>query len=256
MTILFPVGTAALGPRAFGMIVGGPVANLAAAGVITALPFEKDVFSATFVVWSFLIGTANLVPFRRGAFVSDGRRLMTLLVAPAQARRWLAMIVLTTELYDGVPPESLSREFIATATADVDEPIATVAAHVIAYLTFFHQHDDAAAADALEVCLSQTAHTPEMIRQSLMCEAAIFQGRRRARADLAKAWLDDVPLTTVIPGIRQQAEAAVLEARGDKEGARRAIDAAEVSLRERPEEPTKELSLRLLRRWRNDLEGA
>lgn len=54
-----------------------------------------------------------------------------------------------------------------------------------------------------------------------MCEAAVFQARRRGRADLAEAWLEDVPAATAIPGNREHAEAAILEARGDREGARR-----------------------------------
>jgi hypothetical protein len=256
MTTLFPVGTTALGPRAFGMLVGGPVANLATAGVITVLAFEKDLFWASFVLWCVMIGMGNLVPFRRGSFVSDGGRIVTLVADPTRARRWLAMIALTTELHDGVPPESLSPEFIATAIAECDESAETVAAHLLAYLTRFHQHDDARAADALEICLSYAGHLPEAIRESLMCEAAVFQARRRGRADLAEAWLEDVPAATAIPGNREHAEAAILEARGDREGARRTLDDAEVLLHARPEAPLRDLSLRLLRRWKADLERA
>jgi len=256
MTTLFPVGTTALGPRAFGMVVGGPAANLAAAGVIAGLAFEKNLFWASFVLWSVVIGIGNLVPFRRGTFVSDGGRIVTLVAHPALARRWLAMIALTTELNDGVPPESLSPEFIATAIAERDEPGDTVAAHVLAYLKRFHQHDDVGAAEALELCLSYAAHLPEAIRESLMCEAAVFQARRRRRADLAEAWLEDVPAPTAIPANRQFAEAAILEAKGDWKGARRALDDAEVLLHDGPEAPMRDLSLRLLRRWKADLERA
>jgi hypothetical protein len=87
-----------------------------------------------------------------------------------------------------------------------------------------------------------------------MCEAAVFQARRRTRGDLAEAWLGDVPSETTIPGIRQQAEAAILEVKGDVPGARRTLDGVEALLRNRPNSSTRELSPRLLRRWKADLE--
>jgi hypothetical protein len=52
-----------------------------------------------------------------------------------------------------------------------------------------------------------------------MAEAAIFQGRRRRRADLAEQWVADMPAKTEIPWLRRWSEAAILEARGDVDGA-------------------------------------
>jgi hypothetical protein len=256
MTTLFPVGTRRLGPRAFGMLVGGPAANLATAGAIALLPLDQGVTSGSLVFWSLMLGTMNLVPFRRGTFTSDGRRIVTLLRHPPEAQRWLAVLALTAELNDGVQPESLSSDFIAAAIAVRDESLDTFAAHILAYLTRFHRHDDARAADALEICLSHAEHLPEAIRESLMCEAAVFQARRRARPDLAEAWLADTPPRTAFPGIREQAEAAILEARGNRSGARRTLEGVEALLHDRPDAPGRDLSLRLLRRWKADLERA
>jgi hypothetical protein len=256
MASLFPVGTARLGPRALGMLAAGPAANLTTAGVIAWLPFDKGPFSASLLFWSAIMGLMNLASFRRGTFSSDGRRILALLRDPPQAQRWLAVIALNAELNNGVAPEALSSDFLATATAVRDDSFDTISAHVMAYLSRFCQHDDAGAADALEVCLSHAGVASAGVREGLMCEAAVFQARRRGRADLAEAWRADVPAQTTIPGIRQQADAAILEARGDRAGALRTIEEVEALLRGRPDLPARELSLRLLARWKADLEQA
>jgi len=254
MASLFPVGTARLGPRALGMLAAGPAANLATAGVIAWLPFDEGFFSGSLLFWSVLMGTMNLVSFRRGTFSSDGRRILALLRDPPQAQRWLAVIALNAELHNGVWPEALSSDFLAAAIAVCDDSFDTLSAHALAYLVRFHQHDDAAAADALEVCLSHAGFASDPIRESLVCEAAVFQARRRGRADLAEAWLEDCPAQTAIPGVRRPADAAILEARGDRAGALQTIEEAEALLHGRPDFPGRELSLRLFARWKAELE--
>ena len=254
MASLFPVGTSRLGPRALGMLAGGPAANLVTAGGIAWLPFDKGPFSGSLLFWSAVMGTMNLASFRRGTFSSDGRRILALLRDPPQAQRWLAVIALNAELSNGVPPEALSSDFLATATAVRDDSFDTLSAYVLAYLARFYQHDDARAADALEVCLSHAGLASGPIRESLMCEAAVFQARRRGRADLAEAWRADVPAQTTLPGIRQMADAAILEATGDRAGALRTIEAVEALLRGRPDLPGRELSFRSLARWKADLD--
>jgi hypothetical protein len=163
MATLFPVGTGRLSARALGMLVGGPAANLATAGVIIGLPFDKGFFCGSLAFWSLIMGTMNLVSFRRGTSVSDGRRIVTLLRHPPQAQRWLAVLALTAELDDGVQPESLSPDFIAAAIAVRDDSFETVVGHIFAYLTRFRQHDDARAADALEICLASRGYAQSWI---------------------------------------------------------------------------------------------
>jgi hypothetical protein len=253
MATLFPVGTDRLSQRSAGMVLGGPAANLVAAGVVMALPFEKGPLFVSFVFWCLILGTMNLVSFRRGSFASDGRRILMLLRDPPQAERWLAILTLNAELSEGVEPEALSPDFIAKAIAVRDDSFDTVSAHVLAYLVRFFQHDDAGAADALEICLRHAGSAPPAIREALMCEAGVFQARRRGRGDLAQAWLADVPPRTELPGIRQQVEAAILEAAGDRAGASRKLDEVETILRDRPDGGQRDLALRLLRRWRSDL---
>lgn len=69
---LIPVGTGRLGPRAFGMLAGGPAANLATAGVIVGLGLDKGSFCGPLVFCSVIVGTMNLVPFRRGTIPGMG----------------------------------------------------------------------------------------------------------------------------------------------------------------------------------------
>ena len=183
MATLFPVGTERLSQRAVGLLLGGPGSNLAAAAVILALPFDKGPFFVSVVFWCLILGTMNLVSFRRGSFASDGRRILMLLRHPAQAERWLAILTLNAELSEGVEPESMSADFIAKAIAVRDDSFDTVSAHVLAYLARFFQHDDARAAGALEICLSHAGSAPPAIREALMCEAASLSGpAARARS--------------------------------------------------------------------------
>jgi hypothetical protein len=56
------------------------------------------------------------------------------------------------------------------------------------------------------------------MRAGLISEAAVFQARRRKRADFAEKWLADLPAQTPFPWFRSGAEAAIREARDDLEG--------------------------------------
>jgi hypothetical protein len=253
MVSMFPVGFARLRPRALGMLAAGPAANLVTALAIALLPFDKGWFSGLLGLCSGCIGAINLIPFQRGTFKSDGCRIVTLVRHPQEGRRWLAILALNAELADGVAPESLSPHFLSAAAAVGDDSFDTLAGHLLVYLNRFYRRDDAGAADALETCLEQAGRMPEPIRESLICEAAVFQGRRRGRADLAELWLADIPPEPTFPGIRLQAEAAILEARGDRAGARQLVEQVEALVADRANLPARELSLRLLQRWRNEL---
>jgi len=254
MVSMFPVGFTRLRLRALGMLAAGAAANLVTALAIVLLPFDKGWFSGLLGLCCGCIGAINLIPFQRGTFKSDGGRIVALVRRPQEGRRWLAILALNAELADGVAPESLSPDFVNAAAAVRDDSFDTIAGHLLVYLSRFYRRDDAGASDALEVCLERAGTMPQPIRESLMCEAAVFQGRRRMRADLAESWLEDIPPETTFPGIRLQAEAAILEARGDRSGARQLIEQVEALLTDRPNLPARDLSLRLLRRWRSELD--
>src|SRR4029450_13685277 len=77
-----------------------------------------------------------------------------------------------------------------------------------------HRHEDDEAAERLETCLAHSGHAAPVVREALMSDAAVFQARRRKRADLAAQWLAEIPVKTQNPWLRSRAEAAILESNG------------------------------------------
>jgi hypothetical protein len=242
-----------LAARSAVMIAGGPLTNLLSAVVVSVLPFAKGPWSIMFVLISVVIGGSNLLPFRGRGVVSDGHRLLMLLRDRARAERWLASLKLTNDLVDGVPAENLSPEFIAMATAVKDDSVDTVSAHAIAYASAFHRREIAEAAQLLEVCLQYSCFGTPMLREALMADAAIFHGRRRHDAERAADWLASMPDKPQLSWVRDLAEAAVLEARCDPDGARGKLDAAERLVRARGNPAQQSISLQSIARWRDDL---
>src|SRR5262249_8236470 len=158
-------------------------------------------------------------PFESRLGVSDGRRIWMLLRQPARGERWLALLHLGGQLTDGVLPESLSADFLAKAIAVRDASADTVKAYAIAFWGALHPHQDSEAGQRLETCLAYSGHATPVLREALMSDAAVYQARRRKRADLADQWLAGIPVTTPNPWFRSRAEAAILEAKGDVDGA-------------------------------------
>jgi hypothetical protein len=130
--------------------------------------------------------------FRRWAFLFEIKHFLA------------AMLHLGGELTDGVLPESLSAEFLAKAIAVRDPSADTVKAYGIAFYSAFHQHDDRRiwmllrqpqrgerwralpeyARQVSSRCVASLYAMPSL-REALMSDAAVFQARRRKRADLA-----------------------------------------------------------------------
>jgi len=206
-----------------------------------------------FIACSLANGVNDLLPFESRFGISDGRRIWMLLRQPERGERWLALLHLGRELNDGVLPESLSADFLAKAIAVRDASADTVKANAIAYFAAFHQRKDSEAAQHLETCLAYSGHALPMLREALMSDAAVFQGRRRKRADLAEEWLAGIPVQTQHLWLRSRAEAAILEAKGDVEGALRKLAEVEATILTLPKNAQRETSLRVLDRWKSDL---
>jgi hypothetical protein len=86
-----------------------------------------------------------------------------------------------------------------------------------------------------------------------MSDAAVFQARRRRRADLAEKWLADIPITTPSPWLRTRAEAGILEAKGDVDGALAKLAQGEAAIATVPNMGQRDMLLQLLQRWRSEL---
>jgi len=251
---LLPKKTDRLSLRALLMVFAGPAANLLSAYVVFLLPYSKGFTSNFFIFFSALAGVLSLIPSRGLVTHSDGARILILLQSRERGERWLAILKLGAEVAEGVPFESLSADFLAKASAIRDNSPDTVIAHMLAYATAKWQHKDAEAAQLLETCLEYSGYAAPMMREALMCDAAVFQARRRKRADVAEQWLALLPKTTVMPGLHASAEAGILEAKGDIEGALKKLDEVETLTLAQPNEIRRKISLESLKRWRSELQ--
>lgn len=250
---LFPVKHDKLVLRATLMLLAGPFASLASAGLLIALPYSKGMFSAWFICISLLIGVMNLVPFRHRAVISDGGRVRMLLQNRASGERLLAMLKLLDEIRQGVPQENLSPEFLAKAVAIQDNSPDTFTAYAIAYSAAFWQHKDDEAGQKLETCLRYSSVVSPTQRHAIMIDAAVFQARRRKRIDLAEQWLADVPQKTEYPWFRLRGEAAILEVKGDITSALTKLDEVIKLVQATPNQAMREISLRGVSRWKAEL---
>jgi hypothetical protein len=253
---LYPWKLDRLCTRAVPMVLAGPGANLLTGCAAFLLPVSGGFFVWLFIAASIGAGVVELfLPLRGPTFVFDGRRIWMLLWDRERGERWLALMRLIADTRAGVPPESLSADLLARATAVTDGSADTVIAHAFAYSSAFHRHEDGDAGQMLETCLRYASHAPPAMRAGLMSDAAVFQARRRKRADLAEQWLADLPAQAPFPWFRSRAEAAIREAQDDLEGALRKLDEGERSILLLPDRTQRELLLCLLRKWRSELEG-
>jgi hypothetical protein len=252
---LIPVATDRLAGRGVAMALAGPLANFLSAAFMFFLPFPITAFSALFIAFSIANGANDLFPFESRLGVSDGRRIWMLLRQPERGQRWLALLHLAGALSDGVLPESLSPEFLAKAIAVRDESADTVLAHAMAFSAAFHEQRDNEAAHLLETCLAYANLATPVVRAALMSDAAVFQARKRNRADLAAGWLAEIPVPTQYHWFRSRAEAAILEANGDVAGALKKLAETETAILALPGSAQRETLLRLLKRWKSELGG-
>lgn len=239
--------------RAAALVLGGPLSNLLSLALLLLLPIPKGLFAATFAACSLAMGVINLVPMPSGAMIGDGARLLMLLRGRHQGERWVAIMTLLAELRQGVMPEELPSEWIARAIAVRNNSNDTVEAHSIAYIKAFYGPDPNNAAMLLETCLQYSGFAIPVMRETLISDAAVFQARKRNRTDLAEQWLADLPAKTEMPWERLRAEAAILQAQGDVAGARKKLDEVEKLVSASPNQAVREMSLRGLRRWIDEL---
>jgi hypothetical protein len=127
-------------------------------------------------------------------------------------------------------------------------------AHAFAYANAFHQHRNDEAAAHLETCLSFANHVPAAMRAALASDASVFQARRCRRVELAEQWAADIGAAAT-PWLRWRAEAAILEAKGDAQGALGKLEACERAVAAGPRASQREYVLRILRRWESELGG-
>jgi hypothetical protein len=235
------------------MISAGPVANLFSGFTVFFFAFPMGLLSTSFVIASLFQGFLNLLPLQSGAELTDGMRILRLLRSREYRERMVALVKLSNEIKDGVPLEGLSADFLAKAVAIKDNSQDTVLAYALAYGAAYYQHDAAKAAEYLETCLQYSPYAATRLQQALMSDAGVFQARKRKRVDLAEQWLAAMPGKTRIPWLRAEVEAAILEAKGDINGALAQLEAIEKLVLVLPDRARRERSHRSLLRWKSEL---
>jgi hypothetical protein len=248
---MIPGRSANLRSRAILVFLGGSFANVLTGTVILLLKTSGP--AVVFAVLSIIIGLTNLVPFRRLATLSDGKRIWMLLQNKGQGERMMAIMQLAAELQSGVDPENLSPDFLAKARAVKDESPDTVGGHVFAYSSAWYAGTVDEAAQLLEICLEYAQFSGPAMCEALKSDAAVFQARKRQRIDLAEAWLSEISEKPLLPTLRLRVEAAILEAQEDITGALKKLEEIEaviLTIRDTYQRP---ILQRSLQRWKNEL---
>ena len=240
--------------RAIVLAAGGPFTSVAA-GVIGLWFAGGGPGSAMFVI-GCLASIGDLLPVRAGAVAFDGWRLVRLLRDDAWSRRWLALMTVTVDFRNGVPPDELPAPVLDALTAHQDASVDTSVAYAVAYSASFYSGDEDRSARLLETALRFSGHVAPPFRAALIRDAAVFQGRRRRRADLAEAWTNDLPADAQA-WLRTRAEAAALQARGEPAAAAAKLEACERAIAgvPMPTEEQRRMAIRLLGRWKAELPG-
>jgi len=235
-------------------VLGGVSANLLSGALAVWLYSQMDqaVFGY-YAVLSLLMGVYNLVPFTQRASISDGKRAWMLLFDRPQGDRWLAMIRLSTDMVHGMPPEKCDPQLVRQCSALVDDSPDTVTAHQWAYTVAYFSGNDDEAARCLEISMSHFVLAGPALRESFPFQAAIFQARKRKNVALANDWLSQAPPKTMIPGLRLQAEAAILEAEGRMDEALTKLDQSLAVSSTIKEDAGRQLTVSSLNRWRTEL---
>ena len=249
----YPTKSDHLAGRALVLVISGPMVSILSAFIVLVSPFPKGLIGQIFILASILGGLGDLLPYRTRVSISDGSRIWMLLRQKEMGERWVALMKLAADLGEGAMPETLPAEYIAKAIAVRDNSADTVTAYSIAYSAAFQQHKDAEASQALETCLAYSSFAAPATREALMSDAAVFQARRKKRADISEQWLAEIPPTTQFPGLRARTEAAIFEARGEKAIALKKLDEFEKAILTLPNPVSREISLRFLQRWKAEL---
>ena len=254
LTHMLPTSTTRIRLRRLIFLLAGSAANLLSAYAVILLGAPAFIFTGWFILLSILVGIGNLVPFRSSNFVSDGKRILTLARSHGQVERSTAILKLADDLKNGVAPKDLCSDTIAIAIAVRDDSRETALAHLLAYWHAYYVGTEAEAAHLLETSLQYSNFLSQGLRESIFCDAGIFQANKRKRADLARAWLTDVPEKPEYSRHLLRVEAAILEAQDDFHGALSKIDEVEAAMLKQPDGPQRATSLRLLRQWRSEVE--
>jgi len=237
--------------------LGGISANLVTGALAVWLyrQTQHSVFGC-YAFLSLLQGILNLLPLTRKASVFDGRRVWMLLFDRPQGDRWLAMIQLLTAMVQGTPPEKCDPQLVRQATALIDRSPDTVNAQQLGYTVAYHSGNDDEAARCLENSMAYGQLAGPALREGFPFQAATFQARKRKNVPLAREWLQDAPQKPMVPALRLNAEAAILEAEGHIDEALKKIDESMAQAHAIKEDARRRMSVMFLEKWKAEITSA
>jgi len=232
-----PVRPEALRRRYTVVVLGGPAAHLALAGVLWATAAVTGRLPVSLTAATVLAtGLANLVPvtLRPGDRWSDGRWLWAWAFRPALAAQRVAVGSLQLALAAGVRPRDWDRGWVLLAVGGPRRPAdrAQVAGCLLGYRRALDQGDVDEAAGLLTRAFAGRGVLPQRVRAALAIEAAFFAARYRGDSGLASRLLESEgrrPWAVLEPDL-QRARAALHLAEGREVEAVHACDRALVAL--------------------------
>ena len=175
-------------------VAGGPIANLAFAGVAEVLskPLHLPTLErilTTAAAASLGIGVLNLIPFRAGVHSTDGSKLLMLAFQPERMKRLQAVIQLRSLSLAGTSPkdwpETVVKQAISSGAENAPERYHLF---LFGYVWAGAKDDTQLAAECLEQCLRSSKSAGRSARNFLAMEAAIFHAWYRRDAEKSRTW--------------------------------------------------------------------
>ena len=200
-----------------GFVLAGPPDAGAAGG-----PIQEAMRLSVFVLgaMSLGIGLITLLPVHQGAFVNDGKRILTLLRPGAKADRHAAVMALGGYFLAGTRPRDWDAGVVAKTLAVADGSYDDVVGRHMAYLHALDQGEIRAAGGHIHYMMEHLAGTPAAFRAQIDVEVAYFLAAYDGNAALARARLEGAGKRALRDqATRLRVEGALLLADGDAEGA-------------------------------------
>jgi Zn-dependent protease len=172
-------------------ILGGPLGNLAAAGVCGLLlmqpqnPLPAHLYLQTAGV-CLLIGALNCIPYKSHSVQSDGARLLMLRRRPQEAERWVAVIALDSDLQRGVRPREWDAAAVTLATSSPDQSVDHYTGMLRAYLWAEDRDDYDQAQTYLDHLLASHPQASPYHQAVILAEGAFFYSYHRHNLYLAR----------------------------------------------------------------------
>jgi hypothetical protein len=229
------------------MVLAGPGSNLLIGLAVLCFPFEKSLISGAFILSCLYLGTFNL-----GPWAPDGRGIIAVLLKRKHHQAKLALVEIWDLYEDGVEQKNLSPVLIQQAASLKEKSPVTFAAHLIAFRDFYQRRDFESAAASLENCFRWSPWAPEKLRKKLVYSAVVLQACK-GQIESAEQWFAELPPETEITA-RLEAEAVIMEARGNLKGALDKIAECEENLTQEDNLDSNASRLKQLRKWKLEIE--